>query len=240
VKATQDGGAILAGFTATNFLPLDADVFLVKTNSAGDTLWTRHFGGPGDDGARAVVELPGSGYAILGYTQSFGAGASDLYLVRTDLQGNVLWQRTYGGIRNDMGEAMCSMPGGGFLLTGSTASFGAGEYDAYLVRTNAAGDTLWTRTYGGTDLDGSADVRPATGGGAIFSVTPRVQAMGSSMRGSCAPTRPATPSGHARMVGPTRTGAAASRRRRTAAGSSRAHATRRWALASRDVSGRCG
>src|SRR5678816_1732396 len=74
VKATQDGGAILAGFTATNFLPLDADVFLVKTNSAGDTLWTRHFGGPGDDGARAVVELPGSGYAILGYTQSFGAG----------------------------------------------------------------------------------------------------------------------------------------------------------------------
>ena len=167
VRPTQSGGLIAAGFTATTLFPLIDDMWLVRTDAEGDTVWTRSFGGEGDDGARDVVETADGGFALLGTTQSFGAGAADMFLVRTDGDGNELWRRTYGGATNDLGDALCSMPAGGWLAVGSTTT-DAGNIDIYAVRIDAAGDVLWERRYGGPGWDGAAGVCVHPAGGAVI------------------------------------------------------------------------
>jgi hypothetical protein len=165
VRPTIDGGIVVTGFTATALFPLIDDVLLVKCDMNGDTLWTATYGGDGDDGGRDVVEVADGGFAVVGMTQSFGS--ADVYLVRTDAQGRELWSRTYGGPRIDTGEALCTMPGGGWLLVGSAAD-STGDLDIFAVRTNANGDALWSRRYGGPGWQGGAGVCAAPGGGAVI------------------------------------------------------------------------
>jgi len=157
LRPTTDGGIVLCGFTTASFLPLLGDALLVKTDSEGDTLWTRRYGGEQGDDAHAVVECTGGGFALGGTTQSASSSA-DFYLVRTDSTGTLLWSRNYGGSRIEICESLYETADGGFLLAGSTYSFGMGDSDVYVVRTNAIGDTLWTRTYGGSGRDGASSI----------------------------------------------------------------------------------
>ncbi|MBI4723126.1 MAG: hypothetical protein HY769_09080, partial [Candidatus Stahlbacteria bacterium] len=134
----------------------------------GDTLWTRTFGGTVDDWGCSVQECEGGGFIIAGETNSFGAGG-DVYLIRTNERGNTLWTKTFGGTNYDEGWSVQECAGGGFIIAGKTGSFGAGDdADVYLIRTDAAGDTLWTKTYGGTDYDCSYSVQECAGGGFII------------------------------------------------------------------------
>ena len=151
VRQTTDGGYIVAG-EASSFGAGARDVWLVKTDSSGDTLWTRTCGGASDDEAYAV-EQTSDGYIIAGYTISFGAGQKDVYLVKTNTSGDTLWTRTYGGGSPDGGNFVRQTSDGGYIVAGYTYSFGAGQGDACLIKTNALGDTLWTRTYGGATDD---------------------------------------------------------------------------------------
>jgi hypothetical protein len=117
-----------------------------------DTLWTAHFGGTNEEICRALVETSGGGFALLGSTQSFGAGGRDYYLVRTDTLGHELWNRTYGGSGDDVGYALQQTRNGGFICAGRSNSL-PGGYNAWIVRTNGNGDTLWTRKVGGSQRD---------------------------------------------------------------------------------------
>jgi len=166
VRQTMDGGYVVTGFTNT-FGAGSYDFYLVKTNSAGDTLWTRTYGGSNADFAHSVQQTTDSGYVVVGYTQSFGAGYSDFYVVKTSSQGGVLWTRTYGGSYHDVAYSAQQTPDGGYIIAGYTASFGAGMTDLYLVKTNSQGDTLWTRTYGGSSNDYAISVLLADNGGYI-------------------------------------------------------------------------
>jgi hypothetical protein len=111
--------------------------------------WSRTYGGTNDDEGRSVRQTTDDGYVIVGYTSSYGAGNADIYLVRTDVLGDTLYTRTFGGPGDDRGYSVERTTDGGFVVVGSTATFGAGNLDVYLVKTNATGDTLWTKTYGG-------------------------------------------------------------------------------------------
>jgi len=167
VKQTSDGGYIIAGVTGS-FGAGGYDVWLLKTDSAGDTLWTDTFGGSNDDYGYSVQQTSDGGYVIAGRTESFGAGGYDVYLLKTDSSGDSLWTRTYGGSENDNGYSVQETSDGGYVIAGVTGSFGAGNSDVWLLKTDSAGDTLWTRTYGGSDSDDGYSVQRTSDGGYII------------------------------------------------------------------------
>ena len=166
VEQTGDGGYVLAGYTES-FGPGDSALWLIRTDSAGDTLWTRTVGGESSDWGQCVRVCSDEGYLVAGSTYSFGAGSRDVWLVRTDSAGDTLWTRTFGGGASDAGHAVTETADGGCLLTGYTKSFGAGQDDVWLIRTDSSGDTLWTRTYGGAQSDGGESVDLCFEGGCI-------------------------------------------------------------------------
>ncbi len=167
VQQTIDSGYIVAGRT-WSFGAGASDVWLLKTDAEGDTLWTRTFGGSAPDYGFSVQQTSDSGYIVAGYTLSFGAGGSDVYLVKTDANGNTLWIRTYGGTGSDEGYSTQQTTDGGYIVAGMTTSFGGGGDDVYLVKTDANGDTLWTRAYGGSYGEAAQFVRQTTDGGYII------------------------------------------------------------------------
>jgi len=167
VEQTTDGGYIIAGYTNSPGAGSD-DVYLVKADSSGDTVWTRTYGGTGNDDGWSVQQTSDGGYVIAGCTWSFGAGASDVYLIRTDAHGDTLWTTTFGGAWDEGGYSLRQTADGGYIITGYAHSFGAGYWDVYLVRTDTNGGTLWTRTYGGTDNDVGTSAQPTTDGGYII------------------------------------------------------------------------
>ena len=144
-----DGNIVIAGFSERIGLAYQA--YLIKLTIDGDTIWTRHYGGENWDLAHQVIAMSDGGYALFGQTYSYGAGGGDFYLLRLDSEGDTLWTKTYGGTGLESGESFSLTNEGGFYLTGYTESFGAGKKDVYVVKTNAMGDTIWTRAYGGPE-----------------------------------------------------------------------------------------
>ncbi len=154
VTKTYDRGYIVTGYTAS-YGAGGKDVYIMKIDEKGDTVWTRTYGGSDDDEGRCVIETRDTQYVIVGYTASYGAypGYKDIYLLKIDRNGDTLWTHTYGGPDDEIGYQVVETPDGGFIIAGYTASYGAGSYDIYLVKTDENGDTLWTKTYGSGGLD---------------------------------------------------------------------------------------
>jgi hypothetical protein len=164
VVPTADSGFIVCAWTRS-FGAGAGDVYLVKTDACGDTLWTRRYGGTGNDYCHAIRPTLDGGYVMAGVTFSYGAAQGDFYLIRTDANGDTLWTRTYGTAAAYLGHTVDLTADGGFALTGVTRSFGAGAYDAWLIRTDSLGDTLWTRTFGGVGEERAFSVMATADGG---------------------------------------------------------------------------
>jgi len=162
---TMDGGYVIAG---SSFNGASNDCYLIKSDASGNLLWSKSFGGITDDQAYSVLQTADSGFTICGFTASFGAGGRDIYLIRTDKNGDLLWTRTYGGQHLDEGQSIQKTFDGGFIVAGFTVSFGASNEEIYLVRTNAFGDTLWTRTLGGFDPEEANSIQKTFDGGFII------------------------------------------------------------------------
>ena len=166
VRQTSDGGYIVTGIVCSG--SDSSDLYLVKTSSAGDTVWTRTYGGSGYEAGSDVLQMPDGGYAVLGSTSSSGAGLDDLYLLRTDADGRQVWSQTYGGSDEDYGRAVLLTSDGGCLLVGESGSSGDVRGDVYLVKTDATGGVVWTRTYGGADRDVGYSAGPTSDGGFVI------------------------------------------------------------------------
>ncbi|NQU35430.1 MAG: T9SS type A sorting domain-containing protein [Bacteroidetes bacterium] len=166
VKQTSDGGYIIIG--DKDGYPSHSDVWLIKTNSDGDTLWTKIYGGNSDDAGKSVQQTSDGGYVLACYTESYGAGYSDFWLIKTDANGDTLWTRTYGGNNSDGCKSVQQTSDGGYIVAGTTESYGSGEMDAWLVKTDASGDTIWTKTFGGDSDDRGWSARQTSDGGYIL------------------------------------------------------------------------
>lgn len=152
VQQTNDGGYIFAGHTYS-FGAKSQDVWLVKSDSAGEIQWMHTYGGEQDENASFVRQTSDGGFIVTGRTYSYSAGGSDIWLIKTNSAGDTLWTKAFGGLEQDFGEVVRQTSDGGYILVGSTSSSGAGEADIWLLRTDTIGDTLWTKTYGGNHID---------------------------------------------------------------------------------------
>jgi hypothetical protein len=138
VQPTADGGYIVAGATMTAAGALDA--WLLKLDAGGDVSWQKTYGGAAGDAAASVQPTADGGYVVAGFTFSFGAGDSDVWVLKLDTGGNVAWQRTYGGPFTDQGTSVRSTGDGGYIVAAYTDSFGAGgARDAWVLKLDANG-----------------------------------------------------------------------------------------------------
>ena len=168
VIRTQDGNYVAAGQTWPTG---NGNVFLMKFDDNGDTLWMRNYGGDLLEFGNSVKQTQDGGFIIAGGSKSYGEGQYDVYLIRTDSEGDTLWTRTYGGYLDDFGHCLDITFDGGYIIAGMSESFVAlGIDDLYLIRTDEYGDTLWTSTYGDSgdgDIDWGYSVEQTTDGGFI-------------------------------------------------------------------------
>ena len=149
VQQTTDGGYIICGYT-TSFGNGGTDVYVIKTDFQGNTLWTQTYGGTGNDRGKSIQQTTDGGYIICGETKSFGNGLYDFYLIKTDGSGNQLWSQTWGDTLEDNGYSVEQTTDGGYILCGRTRSVINGMTNVYIIKTDSQGNTLWTQTYGGT------------------------------------------------------------------------------------------
>ncbi|MFC1746816.1 hypothetical protein ACFLZR_00590 [Candidatus Neomarinimicrobiota bacterium] len=137
--ATADSGFILAGEIGIKNSPVESDMFLMKVNSTGEVMWMRTHGGDQFETAYSVQSTSDGGYILTGTTSSYGAGAGDVWLVKTDGEGFVQWTRTFGGENEDDGFSVRQTSDGGYIIAGQTQSFSQGFYDLFLIKTDEEG-----------------------------------------------------------------------------------------------------
>lgn len=153
VIETKDGSYLIAGCTAS-YGAGNVDYWVIKTDAEGDTLWTHTYGGSLNEYCNAIIETQDSSYLLAGYTNSYGAGQSDYWLIKTNQNGDTLWTKLYGGSAGDYCTSAIETKDSSYLLAGRTYSYGvAGTADYWIIKTNQSGDTLWTKTYGGSGID---------------------------------------------------------------------------------------
>jgi len=133
-----------------------------------DTLWSRTFGGELNDSGVSFELTSDGSFIMVGSTSSFGEYWDDLWLVKADAQGNELWSRAYGGSDYDYGRGVQETPDGGYIIVGDTYSFGPGLDDIWLIKTDADGNKLWEKFFGGNMVDSPLAIKLTPDGGYII------------------------------------------------------------------------
>ncbi|PMQ00831.1 MAG: hypothetical protein CBR30_09160 [Dictyoglomus sp. NZ13-RE01] len=164
IQQTSDGGYIVAGrkYTTNRF-----DVYVVKFDADGNKVWENTFGGSKWDEAYSIQQTSDGGYIVAGYTESFGKGWRDVYILKLDAKGNLIWQKTFGENADEWANDIQRTSDGGYIVAGLTWSFGAIASDAYILKLNADGSLIWQKTYGGSNWDSAASVQETDDGGYI-------------------------------------------------------------------------
>lgn len=166
VHPTDDGGYIIAGNLSPSIIGL-TDLLILKLDSAGIIQWQRYYGGVSDDWASSIQQTDDGGYLVSGYTNSFGAGNYDFWVLKLTSLGNVEWERTYGNGQDDWANSALQTSDGGFIVAGCTRSFGAGYADFWVVKLSVSGSIEWQTAYGGGGDDAAFSIQQTSDGGYI-------------------------------------------------------------------------
>jgi len=161
---TTDGGYAVAGYTKTKGAGKE-DFWVIKLNKQGKMIWDRTYGGSGDDWAESLIQTTEGGYVVVGNTGSKGAGKEDFWVIKLNKQGKMIWDRTYGGIGDDLANSLIQTTDGGYAVAGRTDSKGAGKNDCWLIKLDEQGNQVWDKTYGGSNNDQANSLIQTTDGG---------------------------------------------------------------------------
>jgi hypothetical protein len=167
IRETADGGYIIAANTLS--FGNAGEILLIKLFGDGVINWSKTYGGLLSDAARDIQNVPG-GFAVCGSTTSFGVGIEDGYIFSTDINGNILWSRTFSGImgEDDRFYQMKPIPGGGIIVAGSLKNTAGNNEDYSLLRLFGDGVFNWMKTFGGTGVDAATTVSLNSNGGFIL------------------------------------------------------------------------
>ncbi len=163
-QQTSDGGYIVAGSTGSL---TETDLWVLKVDSNGNIEWQKTYGGSKTDFARSIQQTNDGGYIVGGNTNSYGAGGRDVWILKLYSDGDIEWQRTYGGTQNDTALSIEQTSDGGCIVAGGTMSFIYGERDVWVLKLSSTGDIEWQKTYGGSDLDSAYSIQETNDGGYI-------------------------------------------------------------------------
>ena len=169
-QQTSDGGFMFAGRRDSGGCVHEGpDAWVVRLNADGTIAWEETFGAPGvSDHGFSAQQTSDGGFIVAGETEAFGGSyASDFWVLRLDGSGGVVWQKTYGGTGHDLAFSVQQTSDGGFIVAGATPSFGAGNYDFWVLRLDASGGVVWEKTYGGSGDDEAFSVKQTSDGGFI-------------------------------------------------------------------------
>ncbi|MDD1730449.1 MAG: hypothetical protein LUQ50_15450 [Methanospirillum sp.] len=185
ITPTSDGGYMIAGYTMSNEGDVSGqhgggDLWMIHLDQAGQILWQKVFGGSKRDSGSSIIRTSDGGYAMTGNTYSSDGdvtsnhGSSDVWVVRTDVNGSLLWQKSYGGTKLDWGHSLVELTGGDLLVAGVTASadgdvsLNHGAGDIWILRLSSQGDKIWEKTYGGNFSDNVWKVEISPRGGVFL------------------------------------------------------------------------
>jgi len=141
---------------ATEITKGNLDGFILKYDPEGKLIWERTLGGSKHDTCCGVAIL-GTDIYVVGYTNSFGAGGYDVVILKYDPKGKLIWKKTWGGSKNEAGRSIF-ISDNCLYIVGNTRSFGAGEHDALVLKTDLSGNPMWYKTWGGACRDVGRDL----------------------------------------------------------------------------------
>ena len=165
IQQTTDGGYIVAGYGSPSYDSYDARI--LKLDATGAVEWQKGYGENGYNGAESIQQTTDGGYIVAGYTDAFGAGYKDAWILKLDVTGNIEWQKTYGGIYSDIAQSIQETVDNGYIVGGYTKSFGAGNKDFWILKLDPDGNVKWEKTYGGPDRDEFESVQQTTDNGYV-------------------------------------------------------------------------
>ncbi len=168
IRQTSDGGYIVAGSTE----PSDegySNAWVTKLDQAGNVLWQKTYGASSSDSVNSIQQTSDGGYIVAGSTESFGEGYIDVWVLKLDSNGEVLWLKTYGAVGDDYANSVQQTSDGGYIIVGYTSSFGVGDLDVWVLKLRSDGSVDWQKRYDGSGGDDYANsVQQTSDGGYII------------------------------------------------------------------------
>jgi hypothetical protein len=165
-QQTTDGGYIVCGYTQPDG-PGSEDIWLIKTDIDGNKIWDKKFSGGSPKGGNSAQQTRDGGYIVCGTTAAYGDGSEGIWLIKTDIDGSKLWDKTFGTGKTEWGNLVRQTTDGGYIVCGTTTSYGAGNEDIWLIKTDSEGNKLWDKRYGGNGTNHGRSVQQTTDGGYI-------------------------------------------------------------------------
>ena len=179
IQQTSDGGYIVAGTSSWSGEWGDTRIqyiWILKLSSEGDIEWQKAYGGNWGDSVSFIQQTGEGGYIVAGTTNYSGAGQDDIWIFKLSSEGEIEWQKTYGGTSYDEAHSVQLTNDGGYIVAGKTESFGAGEDDIWILKLSSEGEIEWQKTYGGSGSDSASSIQQTSDGGYIVAGSTRPSA----------------------------------------------------------------
>ena len=151
ILSLTNGGYIICGQSIDENTGFNM-LYLLKIDSDGSEVWEQTFGGNREDHGYSIIESNDGSFLITGMTENSGDMSGDAWLLKVDLDGNEIWQQTYGGTGVDLSRSLVNT-GDGYIMVGNTSSYGSGNNDVFVIKVNLEGTQEWSNTYGGGGTD---------------------------------------------------------------------------------------